>query len=81
MKKNLTPTEYCTNIGLDATKRKVTGDGRLAAIYDRGIKKVAAAYPGTYKQIEKSKTMKAEFDKLLKAEIEHRVERFLKANP
>ena len=54
------------------------GDGRLMALIGRNLDHVRAEFPGQMKQVEKSKTVKAQMDKLIWEHAKPRVERFLK---
>jgi hypothetical protein len=55
-------------------------DGRLAALIDRSIKHITDAFPGQMKQVDKSKTVRAQMDKLIWEHAKGRVVRFLKNN-
>jgi hypothetical protein len=59
------------------TMRK-TGDGRLMALIGRSLDHVRAEFPGQMKQVEKSKTVKGQMDKLIWDHAKPRVLRFLK---
>ncbi len=66
-----------------AAGRKEKGDGRLAAIIERGDQAIKIKFPSTLKQAAdpKNKNAKVEIDKLVYHEIGTRAEKFLKANP
>lgn len=61
-----------------ALRKGIHGDGRLAAIIDRSIAHITEQFPGQMKQVEKSKTVKAQMDKLIWEHAKPRVLRFLK---
>ncbi len=61
-------------------RKGINGDGRLGAIIDRSIKHIQDAFPGQMKQVEKSKTVRAQMDKLIWEHAKPRVLRFLTSN-
>lgn len=65
------------NKALDLRK---SGDGRLGAIIDRSILHVRKAFPGFYKQADRSATVRAQIDREVWSHAKHRVTRYLKNN-
>jgi hypothetical protein len=61
-------------------RKGLNGDGRLAALIDRSIKHITDAFPGQMKQVGKSKTVRAQMDKLIWEHAEPRIRRFLTNN-
>jgi hypothetical protein len=57
-----------------------TGDGRLMALIGRSLDHVRAEFPGQMKQVEKSKTVKGQMDKLIWQHAKPRIMRFLSNN-
>jgi hypothetical protein len=75
--------KFLTALDEEAAKRKAKGDGRLAAIIERGKDQVVKEFPSTCKQAldPKNKVAKAEVDVMVLKLVGKRAEKFLKANP
>jgi hypothetical protein len=73
-------SQNITTVMAHADIMRKAGDGRLMALIGRSLDYVRVDFPGQMKQVEKSKTVRAQMDKLIWEHAKPRIVRFLKNN-